>query len=229
MDKNILNEQKINWELSYGSGDNHLFFPNEEYVRILAKYVAKLEMNGTVQYKSEFCSRSKVLDFGCGAGRHLHLLYRLGFLPIGCDISQTALKTAKHYLSSNGYNDPSLVEINSEFSFETYWGLDLIIACSVLDSMYYSIARRYFQQIIQSLKEGGIIVFDLICNEKDTFEEILVKTNHEKGTTQTYYNLEKINEMLQSKVEIIENFKVTTHCEFSMKTSSRRYLVGKKL
>jgi ubiquinone/menaquinone biosynthesis C-methylase UbiE len=51
----------------------------------------------------------KVLDLGCGAGRHCVLLANSGFEVIGIDISKTALKIARRWLRKDKLGNVALV------------------------------------------------------------------------------------------------------------------------
>ena len=61
---------KVNkWEASYERLENYIFFPKEEVVKFLNRYVKK--KSGVDSYKNilQSSTKLKALDLGCGIGR----------------------------------------------------------------------------------------------------------------------------------------------------------------
>ena len=225
----VKNLRSSDWDNSYVNGDNHLFYPNETYVKIFSKYIAKKLINGQVKFNNNFSNKSKILDFGCGAGRHLKFISELGIYAIGADISTKALNLSKSRLSYLikkskikliKISDSNLEAIDNE--------LDGVISCSVFDSMPHHVAKNYFKQLSIKLKKNGIFVFDLIDNILSDGNEIIINTKHENGTVQSYYNIEKINNLIDPSIEIIEKVTVKNYIESTNSIDIRNYIVGKK-
>jgi len=53
--------------------------------------------------KKEWGETSKVLDAGCGAGRHIKLLAENGIIPYGIDYSSGGVEYSRRLLSESGY------------------------------------------------------------------------------------------------------------------------------
>ena len=72
-------KKKINlWDERFKEKKYFLKWPDEMVVRFLAKNNGK--------------QNQKVLDLGCGSGRHCELLIKQGYQVYGCDVSANAIK-----------------------------------------------------------------------------------------------------------------------------------------
>ena len=80
------------WDKSYENKDNYLFYPNEEIIRFLNKYIER-RTNLNIKNKNKV-----FLDIGCGSGRHLKFIVENGYFCYGVDISSKALSFAKSLL-----------------------------------------------------------------------------------------------------------------------------------
>lgn len=223
-----LENKKIEWEKSYQRRENHLFYPNEEYVRFFAKHIAKRNLDGSISHINNTSQNRRAIDFGCGAGRHTLFMEKLGFFVDGFDISENALHTAAELLQRFNSDKFKLKLIDDPDSMILEGEYDIVVACSVLDSMRFSLATSYVNKIVEPLKKNGLFFFDLICNERDIFQEVEVATLHEKGTIQTFYDRNSIETMIGNGLSIIESRLVISKCELTQKSSQRRYLVGQK-
>ena len=114
------------------------------------------------------------LDLACGTGRNTHFLQTLGFTIDAVDLSDYAL----------GQIRDSTEIIKIEVDLDEYDlklnSYDLILNCNYLN-------RRLMAQMIGSLKEGGLIIFE-------TFIEAHEKP--EQGSMNPDYLLRK-NELLE--------------------------------
>ena len=80
----------ICWDAVWNMDLNDSFYPDEQVVRFLARYVARRD--GTdILFSSGYDRRSKILDLGCGKGRHTRLLQDLALSAFGVDGSQAAI------------------------------------------------------------------------------------------------------------------------------------------
>lgn len=113
------------------------------------------------------------LDLACGTGRNTHFLEKLDFVVDAVDLSDYALSKIK--------DTQNIIKIETDLDEydlkqNTY---DLILNCNYLN-------RRLMQQMIDSLKEGGLIIFE-------TF--IVAHDKPEQGSMNPAYLLKK-NELL---------------------------------
>ncbi len=111
----------------------------------------------------------RALDIACGQGRNTHYLAELGFEVDAVDLSDYALSQVKE--------DAKIHKIEAdldeyELEKEKY---DLIININYLN-------RRFFHQIKEALKPGGIVIFETFIIAHGDFEnpqnpEYLLRTN----------------------------------------------------
>lgn len=75
---------------------------------------------------------------------------------------------------------------------------DFVVSHGVLDNMPFEIARKAVEETHRVIKKDGLFYFDVVsgCDYKHLREyagKEIVKTQHENGTVQSYFNLSKIN------------------------------------
>lgn len=197
------------WNLSYKNRDNFVFYPHEDVIRFISKYITKRVGLDAFSDVNEYENRPKVLDFGCGIGRHVKLLDEFGLDAYGFDLSKEAIQTAQeNFLRQNLKHLVNKV-IVSDITNLPYDGkaFDFMLSHGVLDSMPFEIAKKGMSELHRCLKDGGLIYFDLIATEDSSFNgesQRVVDTKHENGTIQYYYDLSKINELLDGLFAIKE-------------------------
>lgn len=87
------------------------------------------------------------LDIACGTGRNTHFLAEKGFLVDAVDLSDYALSKIKNLATINKIEE-DLDSYNLEVN-----RYDLIININYLN-------RRFFPQIKEALKNGGMVIFE---------------------------------------------------------------------
>jgi SAM-dependent methyltransferase len=92
-------------------------------------------------------SVGNALDIACGVGRNTHFLAQKGFLVDAVDISDYALGEIKN-LATIKKIEVDLDKYNLEFN-----KYDLVVNINYL-------SRRLFPQIKESLKAGGILIYE---------------------------------------------------------------------
>lgn len=224
--------KKEEWELSYLNKDNYVFYPHEEIIRFTAKFIAKRIGLDEVKYVAN--PKSKVLDLGCGIGRHIVFLSKLGIDTYGIDLSDEAIKITKKWLLNEGIESNG--RIFSGSAEELPWKSNMfnfIISHGVLDSMPFSIAQNIITECHRVLSKEGLFYCDLIGDESNLGsnynDEIIIDSNHEKGTIQSYFNIEKINQLFGELFKIIEVNKIVNYNVKQDSYRSRYHLVLKKL
>ena len=224
-----------NWNESYDRGENNILYPQPEVVKFLNRFIRK-----KVDYSGRFINilnkNSKnerkiiALDFGCGVARHAILMDEFGIEAYGLDVSDSAIKKARENCKSFGLekliNRLNVIK-DHKILFEDNF-FDFSIAESSLDSMTFENAKIYFKEISRVTKK--YIHLTLISSETsqvaDFAGDITVKSNHEKGTIQSYYNLEKINSLLNGvNCKIIFNRKINEISQIDNFVHTRFHLV----
>ena len=233
---NISNKFNIkNWNESYDRGENNILYPQPEVVKFLNRFIRK-----KVDYSGRFINilnknsnnerKIIALDFGCGVARHAILMDEFGIEAYGLDVSDSAIKKARENCKSFGLekliNRLNVIK-DHKILFEDNF-FDFSIAESSLDSMTFENAKIYFKEISRVTKK--YIHLTLISSETtqvaDFAGDITVKSNHEKGTIQSYYNLEKINSLLNEvNCKIIFNRKINEVSQIDNFVHTRFHLV----
>ncbi|HEV2120678.1 MAG TPA: class I SAM-dependent methyltransferase [Candidatus Bathyarchaeia archaeon] len=97
----------------------------------------------------------RVLDLGCGAGRHSILLAKAGFQVVALDISETALKTVEDRLRTASIDNVTLVEHEMwELPFtEDYF--DGIVCTNVLHHGKLAQIKQATKEIHRVMKKGA--------------------------------------------------------------------------
>ncbi len=127
----------------------------------------------------EYANLGNALDLACGTGRNTHFLDSLGFFIDAVDLSDYALDQIRESEKITKIEvDLDEYELKKNF-------YDLIVNCNYLN-------RKLMAQMIDSLKEDGLIIFE-------TFIE--VDENLEKGSMNPDYLLRK-NELLEAFVDL---------------------------
>jgi ubiquinone/menaquinone biosynthesis C-methylase UbiE len=217
MENNIIENQKKTWEESYLNRDNFVFYPHEEVIRFVSKYIRK--RIGLCEYKdvrasdssSELNKDVKILDLGCGIGRHVIYCHEMGLEAHGIDLSETAISVARMWATERGISEPEKRIRQGDISHLPYPDefFNFALCHGVLDSMSFPVARLACSELARVLKRGGLFYCDLVSGDdsnhaREYCGEEIVSTSHEKGTIQSYFNFEKMKEMTTGLFEAIE-------------------------
>ncbi|MHA8054521.1 class I SAM-dependent methyltransferase [Aquirufa nivalisilvae] len=203
------------WDESYIRLENYIFYPKEAVVRFINKYVRKRVSSNNFNDILKSNSNLKALDLGCGIGRQTILFEEFKMIGYGVDISETAIKQAKDLAKFFGYdlNERFSVLTKIEIPFEDNY-FDIAISDSVLDSMKFEYAKQYIHELDRTVK--SLVYLSLISNDilnEEISKDIQVETQHEYGTIQSYYNENRILDLISdsnwrilslSKVEEID-------------------------
>ena len=229
------NNFKEEWENSFKNRDNFIFYPDEDVIRFVSKYIRKRVGLDEFENKLDNLSDIKLLDLGCGIGPNLFFCKEMGVDTYGVDLSLNAinylLKIAKEKnidISENKViqSDVSMLPFKDEF-------FEFVIARSVLDSVDANTAKKGFLEVARVMKKDSYFYCDVWSDEDNLHDnnftgEEIIKTKHEEGTFQLYYNEEKIKYMTESNFKIIECKLIKYTDLLSKEYKSRFQLVFKK-
>lgn len=189
---------KGKWDESHARYENAIFYPKEEVVKFLNRFVRKKLSAKEFRDFMDFSVKVRGLDCGCGAGRMTALLEEFGMEAYGIDISERAIEMARENAVSLGM--PELagrlnVYDGESIPFEDGY-FDVTLCESVLDSMHFEIARKIMDEIGRVTRRFAFI--SLISGDDglhgaDFDGEEIVDTLHEQGTVQSYFNWDKVN------------------------------------
>lgn len=198
------------WEESYGRRENFVFEPSDEVVRFVSRHLRRRVGLSEVIDVAPGAEGSRVLDAGCGIGRHLAFGTRMGLAMHGMDLSERAVATARQWLAQLGVRDAeSRVQANDIRSLpwdDAFFAHAL--SDSVLDSMPFDIAMAGISEIARVVAPGGYFYCNFISGNETGrpagYEgEEVVNTKHEHNTIQSYFSKTKIAALLQNRFEIV--------------------------
>lgn len=99
----------------------------------------------------------KVLDLGCGTGRHLVYLAKKGFEVYGIDIAEEGIKQAKQWLKSEKLNaNLKIGSIYKRLPYEDGF-FDAVISTYTIHHQKIENIRKTIREIERILKPGGLI------------------------------------------------------------------------
>lgn len=189
------------WDKSYARCENHVFYPKQECVKFLNRYVRRKLGPGRYQDLLDFGGVVRGLDLGCGLGGQVVLLDDFGLEAHGLDISAEAAARAREHVRALGR--PELAE-----RIAAYDGLTLPFAdgffqvalCErVLDSMPFALARRLMAELDRVCTR--YVHLTLVSGEHhpqgpDYDGEEEVDIAYERGTVQSYFSPAKLERLI---------------------------------
>ena len=166
------------WNQHYRRDKSRQSYPDENLVRIVKTVEAGV-----------------ALDFGCGSGRHLQLLFDHGFTPvIGLDTSMEAIHMVKKlYKKADCYVlDPKALH---QLDLSTYLGkqkANLIVCWGVLHYNPHDVQLNIIQQAYSHLAQGGVFAGTL-RSDKDSHYESNSDINN---APIEFFSLQKVQALL---------------------------------
>ena len=229
-------DNKTEWDKSYERGDNFVFYPHEEVVRFMSKFIRKRIGLAEFLDIAHDVEEERVLDLGCGIGRHVIYCHDMGLEAYGVDLSDVAVEVAREWGRKNGLPEVGQ-KIRQGDIRQLPWQDEFFryaVSHGVLDSMPFEIARAACVELARVMHVGGLFYCDLISGDdsqhsREFSGEEVVKTAHEEGTIQLYFNLAKIQSMIQDVFEIIDCNLVCRENILRGGYTSRYHLVLKRI
>lgn len=106
----------------------------------------------------------RVLDLGCGTGRHTVFLSSKGFDVYGIDISKNALEITMKKLEENGLEAKLSVGDMSSLGFDDGF-FDAVVSTYVIHHAKLGVIRKVISEVARVLKEGGVFSFIVLSDE----------------------------------------------------------------
>lgn len=233
--KMLADNLKSEWEGSYSNRDNYVFYPHEEVIRFVSKYIRKrVDLNQFSDVTRG--TPGRVLDLGCGIGRHVMFCCDMGLEAFGVDLSETAIDTAIEWAGARGAKEliPRLVQSDARKLKWDSGFFQYAISHGVLDSMPLTLARTVTAELARVLDAGGLFYCDLVAGDdsrhaREFSGEETVATAHEKGTVQLYFNMTLIHSLFDDFFDILECNLIRRENVVSGGYSARYHLVLKKI
>ena len=164
---------------------------------------------------------SKVLDAGCGTGRHAVYLAEKGFEVHAFDMDKAAVETAKKAVKDAGFNaDITVHDVTNPLPYGSGY-FDLVLSTRVLGHFVIADIRKIFKELDRVLKSGGIIFIQVPGEEYEQDQNTqgysitepgtrVPLEGPEKGVPHHHYTDEEINELLPW-YKIINRHQKTEH------------------
>ena len=109
---------------------------------------------------------SRILDFGCGAGRHLVYFARKGFQVYGFDQSSDAIEQVKRDLQKERLNaDVKVLNMSEKLPYEDGF-FDAVISTRVLHHSYTKTIKRIIREITRVTRSNGYVYIQVPTLEK---------------------------------------------------------------
>lgn len=133
----------------------------------------------------------RVLDLGCGTGRHVVLLARHGFLVHGFDISETGIRLTKEWLKEEKLR--AGFKIGSMYKKLPYSDnyFDAIISTNAIHHATIENIRKAIKEVERILKPNGLIFM--------TFRKRKFRKSYPQGTIIEKYGKQKVNYRITGK------------------------------
>ncbi len=209
--KSMTDSHEREWNASYQRRDNFLFHPHEEVIRFVSRNIRKRVGFGEFVDVDAGPRHRKLLDLGCGIGRHVIFAHQMGLDVYGVDLSARAVAEAVGWASREGVPDAGKRILCSDLR-KLPWPdatFDYVISHGVLDSMYFALARAAIAETARVMASGGLFYCDLISGDDSSHSrefagEEIVSTRHEEGTVQSYFNFAKIQSLAGELFDIVQ-------------------------
>ncbi len=127
-----------------------------------------------------YSHNSRVLEVGCGAARLSCLLASKGFLTIGLDYSESALKAAQqnYYLKHNEGQFVLGDAYNLPFPDESF---EIVLSTGLLE--HFADPQPVVDEMVRVLKKGGLFYSDIVPKKFSLFRSLNFISNfHAKET-----------------------------------------------
>ncbi len=137
------------------------------------KGIVQPEVSGFVKDAVEFFEEqrlTKILDHGCGTGRHTSFLLEHGFKVWGCEISENALKIVKEMIKEVEFKKCDMTFLPYENNF-----FDGVLSHFVINHGKIADIRKAISEIYRVLRDKGMLflaVPSIKHQESHTGEEI---------------------------------------------------------
>lgn len=134
----------------------------------------------------------RVLDLGCGDGRHVKLFREMGFEVVGVDFSDEAIRLCKKKFKNDKKIKIYKIDLTEKNSLSKLGKFDLVLDWSVLDHIRKKYIKKYMANILSVIKKDGYAIF----SEFDISMPGLFKNKNYKLTGKHYSKAYTIKSLL---------------------------------
>jgi len=209
------------WDEIYTKTFGGVWYPDEGLVRFVARF---LRRKVGVEAYDDKRPVGRVLDAGCGNGRHLIFFAEQKFDVYGVDISKEGLRVARAWLRKRGLTAYLQASTLTKLPFRPK-SFDVVVSCEVLDHMHVRQAIEAMQEFKRVCAKGAYAYVSLRSTadceygrgEKTGRNTFVLEEGYEKGLIQHFYDLEDLSELLKGfRILDIESHEKSFPCSFSI-------------
>ena len=146
-------------------------------------------------------TNKRVLDIGCGDGRHIEYFRKLGFEVVGIDFCKAAVDICKKRFKNDSSVKILQRDITKNRSIKDLGMFDLIIDWSVFDHLRRKLISKYKKNLFLALKNNGyliISVFDRGISEFYKNKDYMIK----EGVYYRGYNISTLSNIIKPLILI---------------------------
>lgn len=196
------------WDCSALEARGILWYPNEFVIRFVAKYVRKRLGFDNYEVIREV---KRVLDLGCGHGRHVIMFAEQGYEVFGIDISEVAISFAREWVQRLQLHADLRVGTVVTLPYDNEF-FDLVVSHGVLDHVYAEEAEKAVEEVHRVLRSNGLFYVDLISTLESGYGQgtevakntYIVPEGVEAGVPQRFFELEHIRDLLEARFAILD-------------------------
>lgn len=195
------------WDEVYNQRFMTMWYPNEDIIRFCALLIKKKLTHDRYEVKRDV---QRVLDLGCGNGRHAIYFTNMGFKASGVDISEQAIDWAKESAKRENLDIDFRTADISDLPYEA-GTFDVVVSHGVLDHVSSDVAQRAIQEVKRVLTPQGLFYCDLRSNEDYEYgagkevarNEFILDNGYERGLVQHFFDKEEVDSLFDGLFRII--------------------------
>lgn len=146
----------------------------------------------------------KVLDLGCGQGRHTLYFAEQGYKSYGIDYIKRAIGEAKQEAKKRNLSNAHFQVMdlfNLKFPVSNF---DIVVDWSVLDHIYPEEWSRYLNNILKVLKVGGYLILTEFSADDIRVKDKEKNSSFDRGSYDHYFKKEELEEIFSEHFEFIQ-------------------------
>ena len=198
---------KADWDQVYSKNFMTMWYPNEDIIRFCARLIQKQLTHDKYDVKRPV---ERVLDLGCGNGRHAIYFARQGFKAAGIDVSEQAIEWAKDWAKREGleidFRTGNIEHL--PFEHETF---DVVVSHGVLDHVHMETAQKAAAEVRRVLKPKGLFYCDLRSTEDYEYgvgepagdNTFVVSEGYERGLVQHFFSRAETEKLFDGLFRIL--------------------------
>ena len=221
--------QEKQWEKEYK--DSKFITKHEAPQKFFIRFLKFLKKEKQIEIRG-----LKILDLGCGVGRHANYLASLGALVTGLEISKTALKIARERAEREKLKvDYRLTDIGGQYDFSKNY-FDLVLDITSSNALNEKEREVYLGEVERVLRSGGYFFVRALCKEGDQNAKKMLKLFPGKevdtyimpGTNlvEKVFSREDFQRFYSKKFEILKLTKESGYSSFNNQSYKRNFWIA---